>query len=149
MSVLDYFRLQYHRRFYSTKQIQKYQLREINKLVRYAKTNSPFYKDTLKPDSFQSLAEFHQLPVINKTIMMENFSILNTCEIDRDDILQFAIEKENNKDYYGYYKDNYVVGLSSGTSGNKGIYITPKELTKRLPFVFLARSGLRLNQLPF
>ena len=46
--------------------------------------------------------------------------------------------KEINKDYLGYYKDNFVVGLSSGTSGNKGLFITPKEMTKRLPGTFLS-----------
>jgi putative adenylate-forming enzyme len=111
--------------------------------------HSPFYNDLYRNISFKTLEEFSTLPVINKQIMMDNFSTLNTCGIDKDDIMNYAVEKENNKDYYGYYKDQYVVGLSSGTSGNKGIYITPKALTKRLPGVFLARGGLRLKQLPY
>jgi putative adenylate-forming enzyme len=99
--------------------------------------------------TFDTLEEYHQLPTINKQIMMDNFTTLNTCGLDKDDVVAYAVEKEMNKDYYGYYQDEYVVGLSSGTSGNKGIYITPKALTKRLPFVFLARSGLKLRHLPF
>ena len=80
---------------------------------------------------------------------MENFSELNTENIQREDAMQFAVEKEKNKDYLGYYQNQFVLGLSSGTSGNKGLFITPKSLTKRLPAVFLARSGLSLRDLPY
>lgn len=92
---------------------------------------------------------FSKLPVINKQAMMDNFDGLNTCGLKKDEVMAFALEKEFSGDYTGYYKDRFVVGLSSGTSGNKGIYITPKELTERLPFVFLARGGIPLSCLPF
>lgn len=81
--------------------------------------------------------------------MMENFNDLNTCGLDLKKVTEYAIEKEIAKDYTGYYLDEYVIGMSSGTSGNKGIYITPRSMTKRLPFVFLARGGIPLKMLPF
>lgn len=73
--------------------------------------------------------------------MMENFNDLNTCGLDLKKVTEYAIEKEIAKDYTGYYLDEYVIGMSSGTSGNKGIYITPRSMTKRLPFriLFLLR----------
>ncbi|MCX6084816.1 MAG: hypothetical protein NTX94_00030, partial [Caldiserica bacterium] len=64
-------------------------------------------------------------------------------------VRDYAVQKELHKEYLGYYQDQYVIGLSSGTSGNKGIYVTPKSMTERLPFVFLARSGLSSKDLPF
>jgi putative adenylate-forming enzyme len=64
-------------------------------------------------------------------------------------VQDYAVQKELHKEYLGYYQDQYVIGLSSGTSGNKGIYVTPKAMTERLPFVFLARSGLSTRNLPF
>lgn len=149
MGILDYFRLLYHRRYYSKKHIEKYQLKDIKHMVEYARKHSPFYRRLYEGYSVESFEDFHKLPVINKQIMMDHFSELNTAGVDKDDVLAYAVDKEINKDYYGYYNDQFVVGLSSGTSGNKGIYLTPKSLTKRLPFVFLARSGLKLRKMPF
>lgn len=148
-AVFDYFRLVVHRSYYSSKKISKYQEKQLHKIVNYAIQYSPFYADLYKDHPFQTMDDFFRLPLINKQIMMKHFSTLNTCGIDKDDVTNYAVEKEQNKDFLGYYKDQYVVGLSSGTSGNKGIYITPKEMTKRLPAVFLARGGFPLRLLPY
>jgi phenylacetate-coenzyme A ligase PaaK-like adenylate-forming protein len=97
----------------------------------------------------RSLEDFHRLPTINKQIMMDHFDGINTCGLKLAEVMEFAVEKELNRDFLGYFQDEFVIGLSSGTSGNKGIFVTPKELTRRLPFVFLARSGIPLRLLPF
>jgi len=143
--VVDYVKLNRHLYKYSQEEIEAYQKKELRDLLDYAVARSPFYRDLYSDGS----AEFHSLPIINKEIMMEHFSSLNTCGLDRDEVMAFALQKERDKDYTGYFQDEYVVGLSSGTSGNKGIYITPKAMTRRLPFVFLARSGISLKNLPF
>lgn len=111
--------------------------------------HSAFYKNAFKEFDWEDFSNFYQMPLINKQIMMDNFDAINTCGLKIEDVKTFAVEKELNKDYLGYYKDQYVIGLSSGTSGNKGIYITSKDLTEQLPFVFLARSGIPLKLLPF
>ncbi|MDC0558955.1 hypothetical protein OAO42_00935 [Candidatus Izimaplasma bacterium] len=149
MGLFDYFRLVSHRKFYNEKQIRKYQEKQLKKLYKFAVKNSEFYSDLYKNNKFLTLDDFYSLPTINKSIMMEHFSTLNTCGLNKEDVMIYAVEKEVNKDFYGYYKDEYVVGLSSGTSGNKGIYITTKYMTKRLPFVFLARGGFPLRSLPY
>ncbi|PKM84327.1 MAG: hypothetical protein CVU86_07785 [Firmicutes bacterium HGW-Firmicutes-11] len=143
--IADYMTLQRHLYKYSREKIEAYQQRELRNLVDFAAERSPFYRDLYHGAS----EDFSSLPVINKEVMMENFSTLNTCCLDRDEVMAFALQKEKDKDYTGYFNDEYVVGLSSGTSGNKGLYITPKEMTRRLPFVFLARSGISLKNLPF
>lgn len=147
--ISDFIRLVIHRRFSSKKSIEAYQLKELQSLIDYAKKNSDFYHQTLKDIHIRELSDMKKLPIINKTVMMENFDRLNTAGLKKDEVMAVAVEKELNKDYLGYYKDEFVIGLSSGTSGNKGLYITPKALTERLPFVFLARSGIPLRYLPF
>ncbi len=147
--MINFIKLIVHRKFYSPKAISAYQLKQLKSLVSYAKEHSKFYKHTLNSDSIETLADFKKLPIINKNIMMDHFDSLNTVGLFKDDVMSFAVKKELEKDYLGYYLDEFVIGLSSGTSGNKGIYITPKLLTKQLPFVFLARSGLLLRYLPF
>jgi len=145
----DFLKLYRNRLRLDQRGITQYQLREIKRLIAYSMEYSPFYNKLYKGLPVDTIEDFFALPTINKQIMMDNFNGLNTCKLDKDMVLDFALEKEKNKEYEGYYLDKYVVGLSSGTSGNKGVYITPRTLTERLPFVFLARSGLGFKHLPF
>lgn len=147
--ISDFLKLVFHRRFASKAKIEAYQLSQLKSLIEYAKEHATFYKETLSDFEINSLNDIKKLPIINKNIMMDNFDHLNTVSLSKDEVMAVAVEKELNKDYLGYYKDEFVIGLSSGTSGNKGLYITPKALTERLPFVFLARSGIPLRYLPF
>jgi putative adenylate-forming enzyme len=147
-TLRDYRYLVKNRKHLTSEKITSLQLKELQKLLHYAKENSPYYKNNEAYQVVDSWDAFHHLPFINKAIMMEHFSDINTCGLDKDETMTYALEKEKNKDYLGYYKDEYVIGLSSGTSGNKGLYITPKSMTKRLPGVFLARGGVMLRDLP-
>lgn len=147
--ILDYCFLTAHFYKCSSEGIKKYQLKSIQKLYKHVKKNSGFYKNLYGSVEINKIEDFDKLPVINKKIMLDNFDELNTCGLKLKEATDFAVSKEINKDYTGYYEDKYVVGLSSGTSGSKGIFITPKSLTKRLPFVFLARSGISPRFLPY
>ncbi len=147
--IIDFFRLLYHRRFWTKQQIVQYQISQLNHLLRHSRDHAAYYRDTIPKSSVKSLTDFQTLPIINKRIMMEHFDQINTVGLKREEVMDYAIQKELSQDYLGYYKDEYVIGLSSGTSGNKGLYITPKDLTKKLPFVFLARSGIPLRILPY
>lgn len=141
-ALLDMLRLFYHRRFFTKVLIEAYQLKELKKLVRYAREHSPYYAESLETFHFDTLHEYRSLPQIDKNVLMKNFDTINTQGLCLEDAMPFALQKEFNKDYLGYYKDRFVLGLSSGTSGNKGLFITDKALTHKLPYVFLARSGL-------
>jgi putative adenylate-forming enzyme len=147
-AIHDYIVLKHRQKNYTQKQIERFQFKHIKKMINYAKKHSPFYEHQFKDIEIHSMEDFRKLSIINKQIMMENFSILNTEHIVLADAMSYALEKEENKDYLGYYQNRFVLGLSSGTSGNKGLYITPKEMTKRLPAVFLARGGVSIKDLP-
>jgi len=148
-AIFDYVSLTWRRNRFTSEQVRTYQQKKALNLVDFAIKNSLFYRKHYGGIDVRTIEDFKKLPVINKQTMMDNFDDLNTCGLMLEDVKDYALEKERNKDYYGYYKDRFVVGLSSGTSGNKGIFITPKNLTKRLPAVFLARSGIPLRLLPF
>jgi putative adenylate-forming enzyme len=145
----DYISLTWNQRHRSFESPRRYQESKALKMVDYAMKHSEFYKKYYGETSIDSIEDFHRLPTINKEVMMEHYDGLNTCGLNLHDVMGYAVEKELNQDYLGYYMDHYVVGLSSGTSGNKGIYVTPKEMTNRLPFVFLARSGIPVKLLPY
>ena len=147
--IKTYLELNRHLYHYTHEEIKAYQEKKVIDLMRYAMEHSEFYKNVFKEYDWDDFSKFNQIPLINKQIMMDNFDAINTCGLKIEDVKAFAVKKELNKDYLGYYKDQYVIGLSSGTSGNKGIYITSKDLTEQLPFVFLARSGIPIKLLPF
>ncbi len=147
--IKNYFELNRHLYHYSPEAVREYQEKKVMELMKFSINHSKYYRDSLTDFDWDDFSSFYQMPIINKQIMMDNFDDINTCGLELEDVKAYAVEKELNKDYLGYYKDQYVIGLSSGTSGNKGIYITSKELTEKLPFVFLARSGIPLKLLPF
>jgi putative adenylate-forming enzyme len=80
--------------------------------------------------------------------MMREFDRLNTAGLRLDEAMAFALEAEREKRYLGYFRGRYVVGLSSGTSGARGLYLTDRAISERLPFAFLARSGMPWRLLP-
>ncbi|MCX6085329.1 MAG: hypothetical protein NTX94_02665, partial [Caldiserica bacterium] len=130
--IRDYRLLNRHLYRFSNEEIRAYQLSELRKLVAFSVEHSPFYRDRYKGLSMESLEDFRQLPSINKQIMMDHFDDISTCGLKLAAVRDYAVQKELHKEYLGYYQDQYVIGLSSGTSGNKGIYVTPKSMTERL-----------------
>jgi len=147
--IVDAIRLMWHRSFFTEKQIRNYQNQELRKLVDLCRNQSPFYRDRLSGVSISNQEDLKKLKPMNKTVLMENFDTLNTAGIQLKDAMEVALSKELSHSYLGYYQDRYVLGLSSGTSGNKGLFLTDRKLTEKLPFVFLARGGIKLRQLPF
>lgn len=149
IGIINFIRLKLHFKFFNNNQIKQYQLKQINKLMRYARKHSPYYKLNLPEKEIKDLKEYQEIPIINKQILMDNLETTNTINASNQELNDYAIHNELQKQYLGYFRDRYVVGLSSGTSGNRGIYITDKKLTQQLPYIFLARSGISLRLLPF
>ena len=58
--------------------------------------------------------------------MMAHFNELNTQGIDRDEALALAIKSEKTRDFTEL-KGEVAVGLSSGTSGHRGLFITTEK----------------------
>ena len=87
---------------------------------------NPFLKKNLKLSS---------LPIINKSIFMKNFDKINTCNISLKEASSLASKSELERDFSPMIK-NIAVGLSSGTSGNKGIFlINENERAKWVAYI--------------
>ncbi|MDR1976583.1 MAG: adenylate synthase [Campylobacteraceae bacterium] len=89
---------------------RKYSQRLYNEQMKFIRTHSPFYAD--KAD----------IPIIDKKIMMEKFNEINTVGIDKDEALAFAIECEKTREF-GKKLHGVTIGLSSGTSGHRGVFV--------------------------
>ena len=70
--------------------------------------------------------------------MMENLTLFNTCGLEKNEMIEFCLEIERTRDFSKRLK-GYNVGMSSGTSGNKGVEITSKSEENLLRAAFLAR----------
>jgi len=102
--------------------IKGYQRKQINKLIKHANKKSKFYS-TFYTD--YNLTDFCNLPFINKQLFMDNFTQLNTVGLTREECINHCLEKEQSRDFSEYYK-GYLVGMSTGTSGNRGIEFVSK-----------------------
>ncbi len=79
--------------------------------------------DSAQDAALRELVE--TLPVMDKPTMMEHFNKLNTAGLDRDTALDIAIRSEKERDFSADL-GGISVGLSSGTSGHRGLFVVSK-----------------------
>lgn len=99
------------RRFTDKDALCKHQEKQLKRL--FASIEHGFYPNK------QQLADF---PIINKKLFMANFQQINRFGISAEEALAFAVEAENSRDFSPKLRQ-ITVGLSSGTSGNRGLFL--------------------------
>lgn len=119
LAVVWYFiRARYLQRFRTRKALRSYQKQRVLRQLAYFKEHSPYFKGL----SVHSFEDFKKLPLMNKEFMMEHFNALNSVGIDRDEALSLAIDGEKQREFSGKLR-GISVGLSSGTSGARGLFL--------------------------
>ena len=96
--------------------LEAYQKKQLSNYMDFLKRESPYFKNGV-PTDFDHM---------DKTFMMTHFNELNTQGIDCDEALALAIESEKTRDFTEL-KGEVAVGLSSGTSGHRGLFITTEK----------------------
>lgn len=142
-----YWQTKYRQHFRTPEQLQAWQHRRVQYFLHQVVPKSPFYQTYYQGLDFQ---DWQQFPVINKAIMMANFDQLNTVGISKDEAMVIAQQGEESRDFQSTLR-GYTVGLSSGTSGNRGLFlVSPVEqqawagtvLAKALPQSILSRQRI-------
>ncbi|AXQ79196.1 CoF synthetase [Streptococcus chenjunshii] len=101
----------------SRQALEAYQKKAVAKQLAYFQAKSPYFQKHPDIDSFH----------MDKDFMMTHFDELNTVGIKKDTAFDLAIKSERLRDFSPDYQ-GISVGLSSGTSGHRGIFLTsPKE----------------------
>lgn len=119
LAVVWYFiRARYLQHFRTRKALRSYQQQRVLRQLAYFKQHSPYFKAF----SVHSFEDFRKLPLMNKEFMMEHFNALNCVGIDRDEALSLAIDGEKQREFSGKLR-GISVGLSSGTSGARGLFL--------------------------
>lgn len=101
--------------------VDRRQARLLRRHLRFLRAHSAHFARLLETSSF------HELPLMDKSVMMGRFDEINTVGAHREEALALAIANERSRDFDADLGRNSV-GLSSGTSGHRGLFVvSPRE----------------------
>jgi putative adenylate-forming enzyme len=119
-------------------QLTRVKSRRLKILLRHLKS-SPFYRHYASGNSLEAF------PVMKKELFMHNFDDINTRGIKKADALKLALEAEESRDF-SKTLNSITVGLSTGTSGNKGLFLAgEKERAKWVAAVIHRVIGISIR----
>lgn len=121
-----------HRKPFRTKEeINKHQEKMLHRFFRQLPHDLAYFKH-ITPEQKNQLHRhtLKQLPIIEKTQLMDSFDDMNTIGMTKKQAFEIARQAEETRDFSPTYK-GVTIGLSSGTSGNRGIFlVSPSEREK-------------------
>lgn len=132
-------------RFTDRASLEAWQQKRMQAFRRRVLVKSPWFRDYLA-------RPFCEWPTMDKTRMMTHFDEMNTAGLQRDALMTCALRSEHNRDFSPGVGE-FSVGLSSGTSGQRGLFVvSPQEqllwagaiLAKVLPDGLLAGERVAL-----
>lgn len=120
MSLIAFLQARYGRGFPNRAAIEAHHAAGFRRFRARVMPRSPFY-DVYADTPLEAL------PRMDKARLMKEFSRINTCGIDRDAALAVALRAEASRDFRPMI-GKVSVGLSTGTSGQRGLFLaTPAE----------------------
>ncbi len=121
-----------YRPFTSRAQVETWQQKHLAQHLNWVCRHSPYYQ-SLKG------APLCDFPIMNKHTMMENLSQLNTKGLDATLLMQEALRAEQSRDFNASKVAGVTIGLSSGTSGIRGLFLADRQETQLWAGNILAR----------
>lgn len=131
--------------FNSRAELEHYQAQQLARFTQRVLSKSPYFKQYIN-------VPFSQWPLMDKQIMMTHFDEMNTAQLSSNELLHCAQQSEQSRDFTPKV-GKYSVGLSSGTSGRRGLFVvSPREqqiwaggmLAKMLPKGLFAKERVAL-----
>jgi putative adenylate-forming enzyme len=125
---------------YDRSRITKLQAKRWDVLQHELK-QSPFYAQLSNEG-----AALNSYPVINKEIFMAQLDNINTAGIKKNDAFKVALNAETSRDFSSEI-NGVTIGLSTGTSGNRGIFMAnEKERAKWVAAILDRVIGFQLKK---
>ena len=126
--------------FANRHEITRWQQRQMGRYMQFLRNKSPYYRALLSEKT-----EIKDLSVISKKEFMAHFSDINTLGVSWEMASKVALEAEQNRDFSPTI-NGVTVGLSSGTTGNRGIFlVSPRERAQWVGAVLAYVIGLSLR----
>ncbi|HEU5100967.1 MAG TPA: F390 synthetase-related protein [Roseiflexaceae bacterium] len=125
--------------------LETYQAARISRITAYAQRRAPFYRDLWRG---HDLARWQALPTVDKRLMMENFTDFNTRGVEREAAMRVALAAERRRDFTPTIT-GLTVGLSSGTSGHRGLFLVSPAEQRAWAGTILARTLHQRGRRPY
>lgn len=144
MLIWRYFCIR-QRRFTDREKLVNWQAKKMHHFRQRVLTKSPWFKRFLSQP-------FSQWPLMDKAQMMMHFDAMNTERLKRDELMACALKSEDSRDFSPKI-GCFSVGLSSGTSGRRGLFVVSQKeqqvwaagiLARVLPDGLFARERVAL-----
>ena len=119
ISLIQHFTMARFRRFSSREEVNQWQQKKISRHLKCICHHSPYYAHLKN----QPLAVF---PLMNKALMMEHLDDINTKGLNKELLMARALTAERTRNFKDSIVDGITVGLSSGTSGQRGLFLADK-----------------------
>lgn len=118
--------------FRRREQLEAWQRSQLSDFMRFRLPLAAYYRGI-------NISRLEQLPCMDKTLLMQEFSARNTRGIRLDQALELALKAEQSRDFSATLGD-LTVGLSSGTSGQRGVFLVSTAERRRWAGILLART---------
>ncbi|KLG14312.1 coenzyme F390 synthetase [Enterobacter cloacae subsp. cloacae] len=144
MLIWRYFCIR-QRRFTDREKLVNWQAKKMHHFRQRVLTKSPWFQRFLSQP-------FSHWPLMDKAQMMIHFDAMNTERLKRDELMACALKSEDSRDFSPKI-GCFSVGLSSGTSGRRGLFVVSQKeqqvwaagiLARVLPDGLFARERVAL-----
>lgn len=108
-----------YRRFADREALAQWQERKVRRFLRRVVPQAPFYRQRFAGLPLQS---WRTWPTLDKALLMAHFSACNTVGVTKEEAFSVAYAAEVSRDFKPTVR-GVTVGLSSGTSGGRGLFL--------------------------
>jgi putative adenylate-forming enzyme len=130
-SAITFARARWGRQFPDRASLLRWQRVRVDKFLRQQLPRAGFYRQ-------HAQKALEDLPVVDKQTMVANFSGFNTRGVTLEQALAVALEAERTRDFRPTIGD-LTVGLSTGTSGTRSVFLVSPGERQRWAGLILAR----------
>ena len=108
----------------TSQNLARHQNKKLTRHLRHIWKASPYYQSQVP---YSNRANLTAYPLMDKARMMSHLSELNTAGLDRDQLMTFALEAEEDRNFDLLFQGKFTVGLSTGTSGHRGLFLASER----------------------
>jgi phenylacetate-CoA ligase len=134
-------RAHWRARWLGGRRLESFQDRRAREIVKYAVERSPFFRSHW---AGRDLGDWRSLPTVDKAAMMSRFSDYNTAGVTLDEAMDVALRAERERNFSPEIR-GLTVGLSSGTSGHRGLFLVAPDERAGWAGTIVARAVHRLR----
>jgi putative adenylate-forming enzyme len=117
--------------FFDRANLERHQQRQIEKFKKRVLATRPYFKPFLSEP-------FTAWPLMDKKLMMKHFAAMTPDSLALAEVIACAKTAECSRDFTPTVQ-GYSVGLSSGTSGGRGVFVVSAEEQARWAGIMLAK----------